>query len=55
MKELDVNGDGKLSKQEFEELIKVVMTILDEESSGEDKAKLADKPPASSASAAEQV
>lgn len=39
MKELDVNGDGKLSKDEFKELIEVVMQIISEENAPQEKSK----------------
>ena len=31
LKELDVNGDGKISQTEFEDLVKEVVKIIDEE------------------------
>ena len=33
LKELDVNGDGKISQSEFEDLVKEVVKIIDEERS----------------------
>ena len=33
LKELDANGDGKISQMEFEDLVKEVVKIIDEEKS----------------------
>ncbi len=33
LKELDVNGDGKISQSEFEDLVTEVVKIIDEERS----------------------
>lgn len=37
LKELDVNGDGKISKEQFEQLITDVINIMEEEKFGKKK------------------